>query len=490
MVPTSPHSSAVPATKNRHASPIALAITLCVFSSACVVGPDYVVPTTDLPDAWQTGSGEAVEVRDWWSTIGDAKLTELIERSQAKNLDVRAALARIEEAQAVFRITDGRRSPSLDATGGYSRSESSEAFQGFPSSSQSSFDVGLSSSWEIDLFGHVRRSIEAAGANYEMVLESSRGVLISLHSDVAQAYIDIRLNQQRIAIALTNVSNQKKSLQYVTKRHDSGVASGLDLAQAQSNVASTEALIPQLEHSLTRSIHRLAVLLNEPYPDLRSELEAHTEPWLPSPPQRITSGLPADLLRRRPDVREAERALAAETATVGIEKADLYPRLNLAASLGLQSGKLDELFDSDARRWSIGPSVLWNLFDGDRARGDVEAQEARVRQALARYEQTILLALEEVESTLSAHMREGERVEALTRAVDAYRRSSSLSEELYLSGQTNFQNVLDAQRNLLDFEDQLAVSQANVLLDVIALYLALGGSWEPTEPQPQQKKDQ
>ncbi len=483
MEPTSPHTSAVPSTENRHASPIVLAIASCVLSSACVVGPDYVVPTTDLPAAWQTGTGEAVEVRNWWSTIGDAKLTELIERSQTKNLDVRAALARIEEAHAVFRINDGRRSPSLDATGGYSESESSEAFQGFPSSKQSSFDVGLSSSWEIDLFGHVRRSIEAAGANYEMVLESSRGVLITLHSDVAQAYIDVRLNQRRIAIALANVTNQNNSLQYVARRHDSGAASGLDLAQAQSNVASTEALIPQLEHSLTRSIHRLAVLLNEPYPDLRSELAARTEPWLPSPPQRITSGLPADLLRRRPDVREAERALAAETAAVGIEEADLYPRLNLAASLGLQSGRLDELLDSDARRWSIGPSILWNLFDAGRARGDVEAQEARVRQALAHYEQTILLALEEVDATLSAHTRERERVEALTRAVDAYRRSSSLSEELYLSGQANFQNVLDAQRNLLDFEDQLAVSQATVLLDVIALYLALGGSWEPAEPQ-------
>ncbi len=181
-------------------------------------------------------------------------------------------------------------------------------------------------------------------------------------------------------------------------------------------------------------------------------------------------------------MRAAERALAAETARIGVETADLYPRYDLAASFGLRSTRLDELFEAGSERWSIGPSMLWNLFDGGRQRGDVDAQEARARAALAGYEQTVLLALEEVEAALSSLRRERQRGEALVRAVDAYRRSAELSGELYRAGQSSFQSVLDAERNLLVFEDQLAVNEASVVLQVIALYLALGGSWEPVTP--------
>ena len=446
--------------------------------TACVVGPDYEEPTRTIPDAWQTGTTEAVEVTEWWLEFGDAKLTELIEESVAKNLDLRAALARIDEARAVYGITSGRRIPDVNATGSYSRGKNSEASLGFPTADASNYDVGLTASWEIDLFGHVRRSIEAARADYESVIASFRGVLVSLHADVAEAYVNVRLNQRRIAIARSNFDSQGSSLTYVKNRHDAGAASGLDLAQAESNVASTEASIPPLEDSLTRSIHRLAVLVDKPFGVMRAELEESAP--LPSTSVGLTAGLPSELLRRRPDVQQAERTLAAETARVGIQEADLYPRLDLAASFGLQSLHLDDLTDSGARRFAVTPSLLWNLFDGGRERGDIKAQEARVRQAVANYEQTVLFALEDVEAALSSGRRDRERVEALSRAVDAYRRSSELSGELYRAGEADFQNVLDAQRNLLNFEDQMAVSEANVVLDVIALYLALGGSWEPT----------
>lgn len=286
----------------RHSLTLLLSLNL----AGCVVGPDYVEPAPELPDRWTAGSVEPIEVNVWWRILGDPQLTELVEQSVASNLDLRAALARIDEARAVHGVTSGRLYPDVDATGGYSRSENSQAAAGVPTTDFSNFDVGLSASWEIDLFGHVRRSIEASRADYEQVLENYRGVLISLHALVAEAYINVRLNQRRIQIARTNFETQGSSLNYVSDRHEGGAASGLDLAQAESNVASTEALIPPLEDALTQSIHRLAVLLDRPFNVMRKELEAKAP--IPAPAVDITAGLPSALLRRRPDVRGVEFA--------------------------------------------------------------------------------------------------------------------------------------------------------------------------------------
>ncbi len=338
-------------------------------------------------------------------------------------------------------------------------------------------DYNVGASWEIDLFGRIRRSVEAADANLEATTEAYRDVLVSVLSEVALGYIDVRSTQERLRLAHANVEGQKETLQLTEDRFEAGLVSALDVAQAQSNLANTESLIPTLSNLLERSLNRMAVLLGEPPGSLHEELA--TPAPIPDEPEHMTTGLPTDLLRQRPDVRLRERELAAQTARIGVATADLYPSFSLSGVLGLQSANSGNLFSGSSLTWGVGLPIRWDLFNGGRIRSQIEAEEARTEQALLAYEQTVLSALEEVENAMVAYEQESIRRERLREAVDATSRSLELVLTQYRSGIADFQNVLDTQRSLLVRQDDLAVSEGLVVSNLISLYRALGGGWEP-----------
>ena len=300
-------------------------------------------------------------------------------------------------------------------------------------------------------------------------------MMVLLYAEVASSYVDVRASQTRLAFARSNADAQQASLQLTRDRYEAGLSSALDVAQAESNLATTEAQIPALEQSLEFSLNRLAVLLGEE-PGAVHELLAGAIP-IPDPPARVTTSVPADVLRRRPDLRRAERALASQTALIGVATADMYPRFSLAGTVGLQSTELSDLLEGDSLTWNVGLPVRWNLFAGGALRSAVEAEQARTVQALVAYEQTLLRALEEVENALAAYRLERIRRERLAEGVDASQRAVELVRTQYLSGLTNFQNLLDSQRSLFRQQDELAASEGQVVQSLIALNKAMGGGW-------------
>ncbi|MEE8524860.1 MAG: efflux transporter outer membrane subunit [Thermoanaerobaculia bacterium] len=468
-----------------------LAPCLLLLLQACVtVGPDYEPPVPSTPDAWHAEAieglteGEA-SLQTWWQQLGDPVLEDLIRRAGASNLDLREALARILEARARLGVVSGQRLPAVDASAFYSYGKPSDQgvlepladlVGGFDAAGL--YNGGLDASWEIDVFGRIRRSVESAAAGYQASIEDYRDVLVSLFADIALNYVDVRSLQDRIAYAEANAEAQRASVKLTRDLHDAGASSALDVSQAESNLAATEAEIPALEIALSFALHRLAVLLGEAPGTLQEELgRAGT---IPAPPAEVATGLPADLLRQRPDVRRAERQLAAQSARIGVATADLYPRFSLSGFFALEATDVSGL--GDGSTWGIVPGLRWSLFDGGRIRSAIQVEEALTEQALVRYEKTVLRALEEVENALVAFSLEQRRRESLRAAVVATERTVELVEIQYRSGLTDFQNVLDAQRSLFVRQDQLAVSDGQVTRNLIALYKALGGGWDPAAP--------
>ena len=418
--------------------------------------------------------------------MGDPVLDDLIRRAGASNLDLREAQARIFEARARLGFTSGQRLPSVDAFGSYSYGKFvsekgplkplADVVDGFDTTSL--FSTGIDATWEIDVFGRIRRSVESAAAGYDASLEDYRDVLVTLFAEVAANYVDVRSLQDRIAYAIENADAQRASVTLTRDLHDAGASSALDVSQAESNLASTEAVIPLLNIALSYALHRLAVLLGEPPGALYEELGRRGA--IPAASSGVATGIPADLLRQRPDVRRAERLLASQTARIGVATADLYPRFSLSGFFALEATDLSDL--GGGATWSIVPGLRWNLFDRGRIRNAIQVEEARTEQALVRYEKTVLRALEDVENALTAFRLEQIRRESLLVAVTATTRTVELSEIQYRSGLTDFRNVLDAQRSLFVQQDQLASSDGLVTRSLIALYKALGGGWAPTTP--------
>ncbi|MGD8329363.1 MAG: efflux transporter outer membrane subunit, partial [Acidobacteriota bacterium] len=466
----------------------ALAATLLLIGVGCTkVGPDYAPPerplpdATAIPDAWHTQAVEGLEdgqshLQQWWASLEDPMLDSLIERAYDQNLDIRLAVARIQEARALYGVATGDRLPVIDANGaaGMSRTNEAGLSVDIEPDTLAVLDVGVDARWEIDVFGRIARNIESAAASYQATVESYRDVLVSLFSEVALAYIDVRSLQDRIRFAQSNIQAQENSLQLTRDRFAAGLTSRLDVAQAESNLADTQARIPQLRQQLEFAYNRLAVLLAQPPGTLSAELAAPGA--IPDPPVQITRGIPADLLRQRPDIRQAERILAAQTAQIGVATADLYPTFSLtgAFTFGLASGD----GNTTGFGWNILPGFRWNLFDRERIRNRIRATEAVTEQALVAYEQTVLGALEDVEDAMVAYANEQERRARLFEAVDASQRAVDLVRTQYLSGLTNFQNVLDSQRTLFQLQDQLATSEGIVVQNLVLLYRALGGGWE------------
>ncbi len=460
------------------------ALICATLLTGCAVGPNYQAPEMAVPENWTTAKDPALLpkgelVQQWWTLFNDPLLDDLIETAKENNRDLMAAVARVEEAKALLGFSKGARLPQLDAQGSVTRQDSSDNGLN-PGVEETIYNGGIVAGWEIDLFGRIRRSVEAATADYQASDEDRTDVMISLYANVALSYLDIRTFQARLISAQANIDSQQSVLELTRSRFRHGLATNLDVAQAERNLASTEAEVPPLKIGLSQSVTALAVLLGRTPGDLPQEMRMDQP--IPLPPAKVTVGVPANLLRQRPDVRRAERQLAAQTARIGVLKADLYPTFSLTGTFGYEAIDAGDLFDAGSRFTSFGPSLRWNIFSGGRIRRQIEAQDARARQALFQYEQSVLNALKEVEDALIAYIEDRSRLSALERSVSAARRSVKLATDLYKQGLVDFQQVLDAQRDQFRFENQYAAARGNSAANFVRVYAALGGGWNPRHP--------
>jgi len=464
----------------------------CLFAlSGCLtVGPAYQAPRVAVPDRWQTEAIQGVAqdqapMQTWWKIFKDPALDALMAEVRTNNQDLAAAVARLDEASARYGIARSARVPSLDGVGGVARARDSERVRSHDSQNNNPYmlyDAGFTMSWEPDLWGRVRRSIEVAHGQWQASLEDVRDMLVVLQSDAATAYLQFRTVQQRLVYARGNVALQEGTLKLTQDRHKAELTGELDVRQAELNLASTRALLPQLEAQRDQALNRVCVLCGKLpgalVPLLRQTNSVPVVTALPS-------FLPADLLRHRPDVRAAERRLAAQTAQIGVAAGDLYPQFALNGFFEWEASKSGNLFNPQARTYSFGPSFRWALFNAQRIRNNIRAEEAAAREALAHYEQTVLAAYEESEDALSAYANELNRLTSLRAAAVAAAQSAKLVDTLYRTGLTDFQNVLDMHRALFQQQDALASSEGAAVQYLVALYKALGGGWElPADPLP------
>jgi NodT family efflux transporter outer membrane factor (OMF) lipoprotein len=472
------------------------------------VGPDYQAPELRTPRAWASamsgglspgGTGLAAdgaggEQARWWSLLQDPVLVSLVERVVAGNPDLRVAEARVREARAAWLIAGAGGKPNIDATGDYSRSTPSENTgqlpEGFYGDGRDLFQGGFDASWELDVFGATRRSVEAARADLGAAQWAKRDVLVSLIGETARQYVELRTAQRRLAIARENQQSQRQTLELTQSRLRAGITSELDVTQARGQLATTTATLPVFEAQAAQAVYALSVLTGRApgalVQELVQELGQSGEPAqggaIPLSASgaalALPVGVPMDLVRRRPDVRRAERELAAATARVGVATAELYPSFSLRGAIGLASSRVGNFFEGDSRYWSIAPGVRWNLLDFGRVRSRIQLQEAGVAGALASYEGGVLRALREVDSAIVGFTTSSARREALAEAVAAQKRAVEIATDRYRQGLSDFISVLDAQRQLLALQDQEAESLGGVTLSVVQLYKSLGGGWE------------
>lgn len=459
-----------------------------LLAAGCMVGPNFQPPQTAVPADWAgvteqnsdysiPTTSQPLELVEWWRGFEDDKLTSLIERGIQSNLDLRQAKARIRQARAARGLAGAAFWPAANASADYRHSRSPGAF----GAEQDLFQAGADAAWELDIFGGVRRNVEAFDAEVTAAVEDRRDLLVSLAAEIGTNYVNLRSLQERIRIARRNLEAQHRSLEITRKRFEAGFASGLDVANAKAQASITEAGIPLLEAAASQAIHNLSVLIGREPSALSIELQVDA-PVPPMPPE-VPVGLPSELVRRRPDIRGAEARIHAATARIGVATADLFPRFSLNGSFGFSASDAGSLFNWDSRTWSFGPSVRWAIFDAGRICWNIEIQRAVEEQTLLAYEQTVLTALRDVESALVAHAREQEHHRSLEQAVAENRRAVDLAMELYTSGQTDFLNVLTAQGSLYAAEDALAQSDRDLAANLIFLYRSLGGGWESQTDQ-------
>ncbi|MBN2232465.1 MAG: efflux transporter outer membrane subunit [Deltaproteobacteria bacterium] len=453
---------------------------LLLLQGCAMVGPDYVPRRPAAPAQWRAGELDglrplpaAATLAAWWAVLDDPLLAELEERATQGNLGLREALARVREARALRGVSAAKLWPELDAAGSaVNRRDSENTGAG---GEYELYAAGFDAGWEIDVFGGRRRAVEAADADLAAEIEQLRDVLVSVAAEVALNYIGVRTFQTRLAVADANLADQRQTYELNRSRHEAGLLDELAVQQARYNLEHTRSRIPALRAGLTAAKNRLAVLAGAP-PGSIDALLTESRP-VPVPPVTVAVGVPAETLRRRPDIRAAERRLAAQTARIGVATADLYPKFRLLGSIGLESLQPADLPEGAGRAWGIGPSVSWRIFDAGAIRRNIDVQTARQEQALTRYEAAVLRALEEVENALVHYAREQLRRDALAAATAAAERAVLLARDRYRAGLEDFGNVLDAQRSLLSFQDELAVSEGTVTANLVRLYKALGGGW-------------
>lgn len=460
------------------------------------VGPNYSRPEAKVSDNWIDAGESGLNVRPatlsqrpeqpaakdvaWWTVFNDPTLTWLVAEATAGNLPLQIAAERVIEARAQLGVARGGLWPQhQEMKGAYLRNQfSGEAFPWGRFPIRRTFDhwtVGFEAAWELDFWGRLRRAIESAEANLEAQVAGFDEMLVILQAEVATNYIQLRTFDERLALARHNLDLQRKTLSIVKARFDAGLVSGLDLHQAEAIVATTESLIPMLELGRRRAENRLCTLLGMPPQDLDPLLPAGK---IPEPPAEVVIGLPADLLRQRPDVRRAERLVAAQCARVGIAEADLYPHFAITGTLNWEAEKFGNMFSGDAIAGRIGPGFSWKILNYGRVWNNIWAEDARLRQAILAYQETVLRAAEEAEGTIAAFLREKQRAQALEASVHATEQAVELATALYQQGVIDYQRLIDSQRALVLQQDALAESRGNVALYLVALYKALGGGWQ------------
>jgi NodT family efflux transporter outer membrane factor (OMF) lipoprotein len=500
------------------------AVAACLAQSACSVGPDWKTPTAFAPKSW-FGDSKAASASEpvlapvdphWWDLFGDPELTSLEGRVAAANLNVRLATVRLLESRSQRQITGADQFPTLQGDGSYTRQEvsqkgvlslfgSSSSGSSFGSTASSANGVtgrsggipnsvtggravppfnlwqyGFDASWELDLWGRVRREVEGADASVEASSDARRNALLSVLAEVARDYVQLRGIQTQLGIAHDNIRTEQESLSLSQDRARAGLTTDLDVVNAAAQLASTQAQVPQLEQQQAQTINALSFLLGEAPGTLEAELVS-AKPVPPVPP-RVPIGLPSELARRRPDIRQAEAQLHAATADIGVAVADFYPKITLDGSIGLQALKFKDLGNWNARQYGLGPTISLPIFEGGRLRATLALRRVEQQEAALNYQQTVLQAWHDVDNALTAYAAEQKRRDALQEAVVENRRAVDLSRQRYTQGVADFLNVLDAERSLLQAQQQLADSTTTVSQNLVQLYKALGGGWEKDYP--------
>jgi len=455
----------------------------------CHVGPNYTSTSVAIPDAWhqQLENGEFVgtsELDQWWTLLDDDVLNELIGSADSSSLTLQGAYFRICQARAQRCIVASSKFPQLSTDGSFLTSlQSANAFGGgggFASIfTRDLWTLQGNIAWEPDLFGRIYRQIESADATICAQVEAYRDVLVSLYGDIAQTYVQVRTTQAQLEYARQNVGIQQKALDLARRRVEGGVAANVDEFQAESNLASTEAEIPPLEQQLHQSLNRLAVLLGHCPGSLHDPLALPAP--IPSVPDYLPLVIPCDAIRQRPDIRNAERLVAARTADIGVATAELFPRFSIGGNIGLSSQNFSSLMSSASLGYGLGPSFSWPVFQAGRIRCNIRNAESIVQESIANYEQTVLLALEEVENAVVGFNKERVRRKALARTVEAAENSLESVLALYREGKVDFQNVLDTQRTLFLAQNGLAISEGQIVIQLITLYRAMGGGWKSSK---------
>ena len=483
-----------------------------VAAAGCMVGPNYKAPGTQMPSAYReavNGSPMApttapataptsfaatapAEIR-WWRQLGDPQLTDLVERSVKANYGVAIAGARVREARAARHVAQSLLYPQASVGASALRFRGSESAIGLPGLDleDNLFQVGFDAAWAVDVFGGTRRGIESARANEQAAAAGRRGAVLMVAAETARAYLELRGTQRELQIDQAILEKQRQTLAVTEDRRRNGLASDLEVLRARTEVESTAAEIPALQQATRQYIHVLSTLLGLEPTALGAELEQPVA--VPAVPRQVAIGIPSDLLRRRPDIQGAERQLAAATAQVGVATAQLFPQVVLGGSGGLASRDFDDLFNGNtinnpSSYYLAGPSINWTVFDAGRRKAGIKMAEARVDAAKADYQDTVLRAFREVESSLVAVDRAQARVGDLRRLSASAGESADIARRDYERGILDQLTVLDAQRQSNRAEMQLAQGEVQLVVNVVTLYKALGGGWEvaeaPTAKQP------
>lgn len=432
-----------------------------------------------LPEAWQENDSnfqQTIPVEDnWWKNFNDPVLDSLIEVAVKQNYSVLMAADRIAMAKANLRIQQGSYAPTLGLSAGWNRQQSSGNTSSLPQTVTQYADASLSMNWEVDVFGSIRNRVKAQKETFAASREEYNAVMVSLCAQVASAYINLRELQQEMDVVMQNCLSQKVVVEITKKRYETGLVSKLDVAQAQSVYYSTKASLPSLEAGIIQYSNAIAILMGL-YPEDVKQLVANSRP-LPDYIETVGIGFPANLLLRRPDIRAAERQINAQAASLGASKSDWWPQVFVKGSIGFASHDIDQLANHKSLTYEIAPAISWNFFQGGKLAQATRLAKAQLDETIRQFNQTVLTSVQEVDNAMSAYKNSVKQIVALREVVNQGQQTLNLSLDLYKQGLTPFQNVLDAQRSLLSYENQLTQAKGYSLLNLIKLYQALGGGW-------------
>ena len=459
-------------------------LLVAVAGAGCTVGPDYEPPRDvelSLPPESDlrvvvSDKADPGEIVSWWQNFNDPVMTKLIAETLSSNNSLQQAKSRVAQARAVLGMERSFNYPTLDLTGSYSRTNySADTRNG------GTYDIhaaGFDAGWELDVFGGTRRAVEAAQGDLQAVEADLADVWVTLAAETAVTYTNLRTSQGQLRVAKDNLKAQSETLALLKSRMDAGLSDGLAVKQAEYNMETTRSTIPELVSAVEAASNKLAVLTGKMPGELNEQLSREAE--IPSVSSDILVSIPAETLRNRPDIRSAERKLAAQNARIGLVTADLYPKFRLRGSIGYEALGLDKMFDSGNDYYSFGPSIGWNVFDGKYIRNRIDVQDAIYQQYESQYQEAVLNAVAEVKDSLVMWKQQQKKLESLMAAESAAAAAVALAEDLYGKGLTSFNNVLDAQRSLLSLQSQKVSSEGEISVSLIRLYKSLGGGWPGT----------